>query len=54
MIEQVAEEQQKIANGFNAFQNLLAEHVRAQDIVIEQNQSEYSPHLALSLSRHSF
>jgi hypothetical protein len=47
MIKQVAEKQQEMANGINAIQNLLAEHVRAQDIAIERNRSESSPHLAL-------
>jgi hypothetical protein len=48
MIRQVAEKQQEMANGINAIQDLLAEHVRAQDIAIERNRSESSPHFALS------
>jgi len=54
MIKQVAEKQQEMADGINAIQNLLAEHVRAKDIVIERKRSESSPHLALPFSRHSF
>jgi hypothetical protein len=54
MIKQVAEKQQEMADGINAIQNLLAEHVRAKDIVIERKRSESSPHLALPFSRYSF
>lgn len=60
MIKQVAEKQQEMANGINAIQNLLAEHVRARDIAIERNRSESSHHLApplfeaLSLTSNDF